>query len=120
MSRRERRQRQQQQPRQAPPFEITKSPEYGSIYATGVFGGLGPHDARIIFYLDRLEPEIVPGGSPGEMRIEKINRELQVEIHVSPSQFKSVSAWMTRLVERFEEQFGEITEEEEEAQPGVA
>jgi hypothetical protein len=116
---RSRRSQRQQQPRQAPPFEISKSPEYRYIYASGVYGGLNPNDANLIFYLDRLEPEMVPGGRPGEMRIDRINRELQIEIHVSPRQFKSISEWMTRNVQRFEDQFGEISEEEEEDQPAV-
>jgi hypothetical protein len=42
-----------------PEFEDTKNPDYKYVYANGVFGGLDPNGGRMIFYLDRLEPETV-------------------------------------------------------------
>ena len=120
MSRQRRPQRQQPTP---PPFEITKHPDFRSWYVTGAFGGVSPNDARIIFYLDRLEPEVVPGGVPGQMRVNRINREFQVELHMTPVQFKSLSQWMARNVQRFEENVHEIQmgpqEEGEEENPLV-
>lgn len=103
-----RRNQRQSAPPQTPDFEITKSPEYRAVYASGVFGGLDPNDARMIFWLDRLEPELVPRGSPGQTRVGRVNRELQVEIHVSPAQFKTIHQWMGRHIERHEKRFGEI------------
>jgi len=96
-------------PRRTPPqFEITKSPDFKSIYTTGVFGGTSPNDCRIIFYQDRLEPAILPGGAPGQMTTKNINRELQAEVHMTPVAFKSLAQWMNQHVKTFEERFGEI------------
>ncbi len=53
-------------------------------------------------------PEVVSGGTPGQMRITKINRELQVELHMSPVEFKVLAQWMARHVQQFEENFHEI------------
>ena len=109
MSQRGRRQRTpQRQQRTPPPFEISEHPEFKSWYVTGAFGGISPTDARMILYLDRLEPEVVSGGTPGQMRITKINRELQVELHMSPVEFKVLAQWMARHVQQFEENFHEI------------
>jgi hypothetical protein len=92
-----------------PRFEDTKSPDYKYVYATGVFGGLDPNDGRLIFFLDRLEPETVNEPPlPGSQKVKKIVRELQVEIHVSPGQFKSIWKWMGDHIKRYEEMFGEI------------
>jgi len=91
-----------------PKFEDTVSPEFRYIYATGVFGGIAPDDARIIFYLDRLVPETTSREVPGSMELKKVNRELQIEVHCSPFQFKAIAAWMNRNLEQFEKQFGPI------------
>lgn len=92
----------------APTFEDTKSPEYRYVYATGVFGGVDPNGATMIFYLDRLEPETVSTPQPGTEKLKKIFRELQVEIHMSPTAFKSVAAWMNQHVQQYENIFGGI------------
>jgi hypothetical protein len=91
----------------APDFEDTKSPDYKYVYATGVFGGLDPNDGRIIFFLDRLEPETMKE-PVGKQKVKKVVRELQVEVHVSPSHWKSIAIWMSDHVKRFEEHFGQI------------
>jgi hypothetical protein len=83
------------------PIEMTESPAYRPVYASGVFGGLDPHDGRLIFFLDRIKPGMKK--SPhGAMELEKVCRELQVEIHMSPSQFASVARWMMGHVQGFE------------------
>lgn len=101
----------------SPDFEDTKSPDYRYVYCTGVFGGLDPNDGRIIFFLDRLEPETVKEPFPGSSKVKKVIRELQVEVHVSPSQFKSIAIWMGNHVKRFEQMFGEIPLEPKEKRP---
>ena len=86
----------------APRFEITESPGFRPIYASGVFGGLDTNDGRMIFFLDRIRPKM--GGKPsGGMELEKINREMQVEVHMTPPQFMSVAKWMSEHSERFRE-----------------
>lgn len=110
-------QRQRKQAIVAPTFEATKSPEYRYVYATGVYGGINPGDGSMIFYLNRIEPEAMPG-QPGRMRTDRINQELQVEVHMSPREFKSVAQWMTRHVQEYEQRFEEITMELPEAEEG--
>lgn len=93
-----------------PEFEIKDSENFRLIYATGAFGGLAPNDGRIILYVDRLKTRPVKG-KPGAEKVEKIIRERQVEIHVSPATWKSITKWMQGHVEQIEKQFGEIPEE---------
>ena len=101
--------RKRQQPPQAPPpFETTKAEYFRYVYASGAMGNVSPKGANIIFYLDRIEPESLPG-RPGAMRVSKINQELQVEVHMSPVEFKSFGLWVANQVRRYEERFGEIT-----------
>ena len=73
-----------------PKFEDTKSPNFIYIYATGVFGGVAPQDGRLIFFLDRLEPETLNEPTPGVQTVKKIVRESQIEVHMSPATFKSM------------------------------
>lgn len=75
---------------------------------TGVFGRAAPNDCLMIFFLDRLESGLVPGGIPDQLTTNKVNRELQVEVHMAPVQFKSFASWMADHVRRYEENFGEI------------
>jgi hypothetical protein len=91
-----------------PKFEDTKSPNFAYIFVTGVFGGLDPNDGRMIFYLDRLEPETLNQPNPGNQVIKKVVRESQVEVHMSPSQFKTIAIWMSNHVQKYEELFGQI------------
>ena len=108
MSQREERQKQRQQPPQAPPpFETTKAEHYRYVYSSGVYGGVNPKDAHLIFFLNRLEPESVQG-RPGSMRTAKVNQELQVEVHMSPVEFKRVAGFMASRIKLYEDQFGEI------------
>lgn len=92
----------------APTFEDTKSPDYRYVYATGVFGGIDPNGTTMIFYLDRLELETVSTPQPGAEKLKKILRELQVEIYMSPTTFKSVAEWMNHHIQQYEKIFGEI------------
>ena len=91
-----------------PQFEDEKSPDYKYVYSTGVFGGLDPNDGRIIFFLDRGEPETMNDTKPGAMKLKKITRELQVEVHMTPTQFKAVAGWMAEQIRRYEAIFGQI------------
>ena len=107
MSRSQRRD-QRRQIASTPSFKVTESEHFRYVLSTGVFGGMAPIDCKILFFLDRLIPEMVPGGAPGEMRTKEINRELQVEVHMTPNRFKSLAEWMNANIARYEEQFGEI------------
>ena len=98
-------------------IDITKNPDYSYVTSTGIFGGVDPNGARILFFLDRLEPEM-KRDQPGRMQTRKLNRELQVEVHMSPLAYKNMAAWMARNVKKYEDQFGVIimgpTQEDEE------
>jgi len=91
-----------------PRFEDTKHPEFRCFYTTGVFGTLNPNDPQIIFYLDHLEPETTNDPKPGAQKLKKVIREAQAEIHMTPTQFKSIALWMQRHIEAYEKVFGKI------------
>ena len=82
-------------------IKVTKHPEYRIVAASGIFGGLIPAEGQLIFYTDRLEPK---PESDGKMSVGFVNRELQVELHLSPASFKSIAEFMTSRVKMFEEQ----------------
>jgi hypothetical protein len=90
------------------PYRVSTNENYRYVTASGMFGDINTNDCHIIFYLDRYVPDVVPGGEPGEMRIREVNRELQVEIHMSPAQLMLMSQWMTDQMNDYQEQFGEI------------
>ncbi len=83
-----------------PKIEITESGDFRAVYASGVFGGLDPNDGRMIFFLDRIKPKMKTG-KKNVMQLEKVNRELQVEVHMSPNQFLSVAKWMHEHAQKF-------------------
>jgi len=98
--------RKKDEPEKRVGFEITEHPTFRAAYVSGVFGGLDPNDGRIVFFLDRIKPSMRKEPR-GAMQLEKINRELQVEIHMSPPQFASVARWMMGHVQRFEKKMKE-------------
>jgi hypothetical protein len=55
----------------------------------------------MIFYTDRLEPK---SDIAGNLSLGVVNREMQVEIHLSPATFKSIAEWMTAKVKDLEAQ----------------
>ena len=42
-------------------------------------------------------------GNVGEMEVEKINRERQIDIRMSPMAFVNLAAWMNTHIKRLEE-----------------
>jgi len=88
--------------RTPPKIDITKHPQFRVIHISGFFGGLHPHEGEIKFYLDIAEPKIKAGGKPGEMDLDKITREMQVEVRMSPVNWMSMAAWMEQHIERLE------------------
>jgi len=93
----------------APPtFEDLKSPDYRTIYITGVFGALDPNDGRMMFFVDHIEPKTVNEPLPGSVTVEKIKREHLMEVHMSPTQFKAIAVWMNEHIKRYEDVFGSI------------
>lgn len=112
-----RRDRRSDQPIRAPPdFTVTKSENYQLVYSTGIFGGVNPNDGHLIFYCDRMEPEM-DRQQLGRMQATNIHRELQVEVHMSPSQFKTMARFMTERVRMLEERIGQLKEQEEDDAP---
>jgi hypothetical protein len=93
-----------EKPRKGPEIEVSESPDFRPVYASGVFGGLDPNDGRIIFFLDRIKPKMKKNPK-GAMELEKVNRELQVEVHMTPPQFISVAKWMMEHAKRFGDKF---------------
>jgi len=89
-------------------FEESKSPEFRAIYTTGVFGGIRPDDAYMILFLDRVQ---TISSNDGNQTMNKINREAQAEIHMSPAQFKRIALWMQNHVKQYEQDFGTIAME---------
>jgi hypothetical protein len=85
-----------------PRIEITKHPEFRVIHINGFFGVLNPHEGDIKFYTDIAEPRIKSGGGPGEMELDRISREIQVEIRMSPANWLALAAWMEEHIKRLE------------------
>jgi len=92
-----------------PEFEIIDGENFRVIYATGAFGGLAPNDGRIVLYIDLMKTKPIRG-EPGKEELDKIVRERQIEIHMSPATWKSVARWMIQHVEQLEKVFGQIPE----------
>jgi len=81
-----------------PEYRITKSPDFRMIYVNGAFGSVNPHEGRITFYADRLFPKVID--DKGSMSTDYIERELQIETKMSPSEFLMLYKWMETHVEK--------------------
>jgi len=87
----------------APPkIENSYHPEFKVIYASGVFGSMKADEGFMKFHLDIVKPRVKAGGRVGEMEVEKINRQYQVEIRMTSATFIRVSNWMARHVKELE------------------
>lgn len=86
-----------------PKITITRSSDFKPMFTTGVFGGLNPVEGHMTFYVDRIIPGMVED-EPNRIRAESVERELQVEIHMSPSTFISLSNWMQSHIQRMEKE----------------
>ena len=102
-----------------PKFETVKAEYYRTVYASGVFGSVNPNEGTIIFYVDRLIPKS-KDQPPGSMGLETVLHELQVEVKVSPMQFKSIADWMQKHLQELEKIVGKLPTPKKERQPYVA
>lgn len=91
---------------------ITKNPDFKLLYADGVFGSLTPLEGFMIFYVDRHTPKMIEGPPEGRMETDLVERELQVEIHMSPQEFVSMSNWMRSHIEKMKKQGVIVVEDE--------
>ena len=78
-----------------PPIEVVKSPSYQSIPVSNIWTGLIEREGKLLIFLDRIEPKL---DSNGNVTIGKVIRELQVELHFSPQEYKSVAETMNKVV----------------------
>lgn len=88
-----------------PNFRVAESENFRSIYASGIFGGLNPAEGRIIFYHDRLKIKPVEN-TPGGLQTKEIVHEMQVEVHMSPANFKVLAEWAMKHVQNVEKHLG--------------
>ena len=88
--------------RRAPRVEITKNPNYRVVHSNGIFGGLNPTEGSIAFFTDILEPKMKEG-APGEMELDAIKREMQIEIRMNVQEFISLSNWMNGHIKRLQD-----------------
>lgn len=78
-------------------ISIVRSPDYKTIYSSGVFGSVSPAEGRMIFYLDRPIP-IMKDTPQGAMEVGEFERELQIEIRMSLPQWITIADWMQRHI----------------------
>lgn len=88
-----------------PRFELRRSEGYRVVHASGALVSLNPNEGTIIFFVDRLSPKVNPDGS---MSVEAIERELLVEVKLSPVGFKSLAMALLGNIQEFEKRAGEI------------
>jgi len=85
-----------------PKIDITKHPEFRVVHVNNFLGTLNTNEGTIKFYLDIIEPRIKTGGKPGEMEVDRITREFQVEVRMSPRAFMALADWATACVNELE------------------
>jgi hypothetical protein len=85
-------------------FEITSHSGFRVVHINHFFGGLSPVEGRITFYTDIIEPKIKVDGNPGEMEVDKVNRERQIDIRMSVMDFVNLAGWMNANIKRLEDQ----------------
>lgn len=85
-----------------PKIDIAKHPEFRVIYVNGVFGAIKADEGFMKFYLDIVEPKIKVGGKTGELEMDKITREFQVEVRMSSMKFVSIANWMQQHIKQLQ------------------
>jgi hypothetical protein len=90
--------------KQPPLFELTSNSEFRVVHINAFFGGLSPVEGRITFYTDILEPRIKADAKSGDMEVDKVNRERQIDIRMSVMDFVNLAGWMNSHIKRLEEQ----------------
>jgi hypothetical protein len=90
--------------KQPPRFEITSHPGFRVVHVNAFFGGLSPVEGSITFCTDILEPRIKVGGQPGDMEVNRVNRERQIDVRLSVVNFVALAGLMNDHIKRLEEQ----------------
>ncbi len=85
-----------------PRTDITKHPDFRVIFASGALASVKGDEGFLKFYIDVVEPKIKAGGKPGEMDVDRITREFQVEIRLTTARFLSLSNLMAAHVKELE------------------
>lgn len=85
-------------------FELTSHPDFRVVHINAFFGGLNPIEGRITFYTDIIQPKMINSEVIGGMEVEKIMRERQIELRLSPMDFINLANWMNNHIKRLEEQ----------------
>jgi hypothetical protein len=90
-----------QTPNKIPEFKLTTHPDFRIVHVNAFFGGLNPTEGHITFYTDILQPKM--SGDMGQMAVDKIQRESQVEIRLSTMGFIELANWMNNHIKKLEE-----------------
>ncbi len=92
-------------------FVFTKPPDYATVFATGVWGGITPQGfvCADFFVETSLTPDTVAHAlnadgtlgaetrrEPGADGVPRIERRLQVEVLMSPEAARSVAEWLLK------------------------
>jgi len=85
-----------------PKIDITKHPEFRVVHVTGAFGSLKADEGFIQFYCDILEPRMKSGSKPGQMELEKITREFQIEVRMTSAEYVKMANWMMAHIKELE------------------
>ena len=87
----------------APPkITLSKHPEFKVIHVNGAWILLKPDEGFMKFFLDIAEPKIRTGGKPGQVDMDFINREFQVEVRMSIIQFMQMFGYMEAHIKELE------------------
>jgi len=104
-----------------PEIHITKHPEFRVIYASGAWILVKADEGFLKFYLDiawpKIEPKIKAEGQVEQMKLDKINREFQVEIRMSTAEFLNTANNMTAYIKELQKK-GILTAEKKPPKEG--
>jgi hypothetical protein len=90
-------------PIKPPKFELSSHPDFRVVHINAFFGGLNPIEGRITFYTDIIVPKMKESENVGDMEIDKIRRESQIEIRMAPMDFITLAGWMNGHIKRLED-----------------
>jgi len=87
-------------------LELQDNENFRIIYATNVFGGLNSvNDGRLVFSVDTFRTKV---SAEGNEEASTLVREHLIEIHLSPSTWKSITGWMSQHISNYEKKYGFI------------
>jgi hypothetical protein len=90
--------------------KVERPSETRTLFVSGIVGSLDPRQGAMQFYSEHQKVEAAKD-QPGQLTTVSRVLEIVADLRMAPATFKSVTLWMQKNLEAYEEKYGEIAME---------